>query len=56
MDLPHCAPHGEDARHSTCTAPGIASYAQPGTHMNSLIYIVGLIVVIIAILSFFGLR
>ena len=27
-----------------------------GTHMNRLIYIIGAIVVIVAVLSFFGLR
>ena len=36
---------------------GIDSGTQPGSnYMNNIIYIVGLVVIIIAILSFFGLR
>jgi hypothetical protein len=27
-----------------------------GAHVNSIIYIVGLVVVVVAVLSFFGLR
>ena len=35
-----------------------AAHAQPtrGRVMNSIIYIVGLVVVVVAVLSFFGLR
>jgi hypothetical protein len=29
---------------------------QKGKHVNSIIYIVGLVVVVVAVLSFFGLR
>jgi len=32
------------------------SYALKGSFMNSIIYIVGLIVIVVAILSFLGLR
>jgi hypothetical protein len=35
---------------------GIESHWNTGALMNSIIYIIGLIVVILAILSFFGLR
>jgi len=32
------------------------SFSYSGTFMNNIVYIVGLIVIVIAVLSFFGLR
>jgi hypothetical protein len=34
----------------------VANFNQKGYPMNSIIYIVGLVVVVVAVLSFFGLR
>jgi hypothetical protein len=39
-----------------CQVTGPRARLQKGTHVNSIIYIIGLIVVIVAVLSFFGLR
>ena len=44
---------GVDVARSTCFAPALFT---KGTLMNRLIYIIGAIVVIVAVLSFFGLR
>jgi len=40
----------------TSEAPGGPRFARGVDIMNNVIYIVGLIVVVIAVLSFFGLR
>jgi hypothetical protein len=53
--------HSYRCRHSAKTCRGAVLRRAPslflkGTFMNNIIYIIGLIVVIIAILSFFGLR
>ncbi|OHV85157.1 hypothetical protein LCM4579_13905 [Ensifer sp. LCM 4579] len=52
-DLPgHHRPHSD----ALGTSRGAArSYARKGGNMNQIIYLVGLIVIVIAILSFFGL-
>jgi hypothetical protein len=44
---------GVHVARSTCFAPALST---KGTLMNRLIYIIGAIVVIVAVLSFFGLR
>jgi hypothetical protein len=42
---------------SDCFRQALRTYPQPGEDlMNNIVYIVGLIVIVIAILSFFGLR
>jgi hypothetical protein len=53
--------HSYRCRHSARICRGAVSRRAPspffkGMFMNNIIYIIGLIVVIIAILSFFGLR
>jgi hypothetical protein len=53
--------HSYRCRHSARTCRGAVLRRAPspfskGMFMNNIIYIIGLIVVIIAILSFFGLR
>ncbi len=40
----------------TFSKPGRMAYSERGHFMNNIIYIVGLIVIVLAILSFLGLR
>jgi hypothetical protein len=56
---------GSTHLHKICTGPatkslwrdcGTSNASQWSVSMNSIIYLVGLVVVILAILSFFGLR
>jgi hypothetical protein len=53
---------GSRAAHKGNNSPGARFFAQPAlmaarsAPMNGIIYLIGLIVVIMAILSFFGLR
>jgi hypothetical protein len=51
--------HPDDMSHKFGTFAAGSTYQvsqSGGTHMDGLIYLVGLVVIVLAILSFFGLR
>ena len=65
MNLPHSASKHGGGVGLVCNAPWRAACSgnfehifplEEGVSMNNIIYIVGLVVVVIAVLSFFGLR
>jgi hypothetical protein len=48
--------HAHPMRAESCAAGVTQSHQSERKNMNQIIYIVGLVVIVIAILSFFGLR